>query len=153
MGALSNWSHIEKDRKRVKQSLAQEDDQAEALDATHASLKEALQVIRSEEGPKNIEEKEGYFMTQVGIGEQLAAQGPWLSFFYQKTFPLLSFVGPSFHLPAAMAFYRALRIYPNAVDLLAIYQKTIIEPVFKVRRFQPLFSYVPYLNLMYLSLL
>ena len=36
-----------------------------------------------------------------------------------------------------MAFYRALRIYPNPIDLLGIYQKTIIEPVFKVRRFQP----------------
>ena len=75
LGALSNWSHLEKDRKRVKQSLAQEDAQGEGLDATNAALKEALQVIRSEEGPKNIEEKEGYFMTQVGIGEQLAAQG------------------------------------------------------------------------------
>ena len=73
---LSNWSHIEKDRKRVKQSLAQEDGLAAALDTTHASLKEALRVIRGEEAPKNIEEKEGYFMTQVGIGEQLATQGP-----------------------------------------------------------------------------
>ena len=31
-----------------------------------------------------------------------------------------------------MAFYQALRIYPNPVDLLGIYQKTIPEPVFKV---------------------
>lgn len=74
--ALSNSSHIEKDRKRVKQSMAQDDGQAEARDAIHAALKEALQVIRKEEPPKTIEEKEAYFMTQVGIGEQLAAQGP-----------------------------------------------------------------------------
>jgi mitochondrial import receptor subunit TOM20 len=74
--ALSNWSHIEKDRKRVKQSLAQEDGQAEGLGTTHAALKEALRVIRGEEGPKNMEEKEVYFMTQVGMGEQLATQGP-----------------------------------------------------------------------------
>ena len=67
---------IEKDRKRVRESLAQADSQAEALDTTNAALKEALQVIRSEGGPKNVEDKEGYFMTQVGIGEQLAAQGP-----------------------------------------------------------------------------
>ena len=151
-GALSNWSHIEKDRKRVKQSLAQEVDQAEGLDATHAALREALQVIKNEEGPKNVEEKEGYFMTQVGIGEQLAAQGPYLFFPIKRLFLLMSFVGSPFHLPAAMAFYRALKIYPNPADLLGIYQKTIIEPVFKVRHFQPLFSIVPYLN-MYLSLL
>ena len=75
VGAFSNWL-IEKDRKRVRESLAQADSQAEALDTTNAALKEALQVIRSEGGPKNVEDKEGYFMTQVGIGEQLAAQGP-----------------------------------------------------------------------------
>lgn len=72
-------------------------------------------------------------------------------FFFTKK-DLSSFVGPQFHLPAAMAFYRALRIYPNPMDLLGIYQKTIVEPVFKVRHFQPLFI-VRYLNLMYLSLL
>ena len=76
LSALSNSSYIEKDRKRVKQSLAQDDGQAEALDAINAALKEALQVIKNEEAPKSIEEKEGYFMTQVGICEQLAAQGP-----------------------------------------------------------------------------
>ena len=91
-------------------------------------------------------------MTQVGIGEQLAAQGP-LFFPIKRLFLLLSFVGPSFHLPAAMAFFRALKIYPNPVDLLGIYQKTIIEPVFKVRRFQPLFSIVSDLNVVYPSLL
>jgi import receptor subunit TOM20 len=78
-------SHIEKDRKRVKQSLAQDDGQAEALDATHAALKEALQVIKREDKPKSNEEIESYFMTQVGIGEQLAAQGPYLPFFYSNT--------------------------------------------------------------------
>ena len=67
--------------------------------------------------------------------------------------PYVIRIGPAFYLPAAMAFYRALRIYPNTVDLLGIYQKTIIEPVFKVRCFQPLFYIVPYLNPIYLSLL
>lgn len=74
--ALSNWSYIEKDRKRVKESLAQEDSQSEALDVSQAALKEALQVIRNEQVPKSLDEKEGYFMRQVGMGEQLAAQGP-----------------------------------------------------------------------------
>ena len=82
-------------------------------------------------------------MTHVGIGEQLASQGPSLSFFYQMAVPLLSFAGPQFYLPAAMSFYRALRIYPSAADLLGIYQKTIIEPVFKVRLFLPFILHCP----------
>jgi mitochondrial import receptor subunit TOM20 len=73
-------SLIEKDKKRVRQSLAQQDTQGDSLDAAHAALKDALQVIRNEEVPKTIEQREGYFMTHVGIGEQLAAQGPYLSF-------------------------------------------------------------------------
>ena len=39
------------------------------------------------------------------------------------------------------------------MDLIEIYQKTIIEPVFKVRRVQPSFSIVLYLNVVCLSLL
>jgi import receptor subunit TOM20 len=31
-----------------------------------------------------------------------------------------------------MAFFRALRVYPAPVELIVIYEKTIIEPVFKV---------------------
>ena len=37
-----------------------------------------------------------------------------------------------FHLPAALSFYRALRVYPSPVELIMIYQKTVPEPVFKV---------------------
>ncbi|KAF8914306.1 hypothetical protein CPB84DRAFT_79701 [Gymnopilus junonius] len=53
-------------------------------------------------------------MTQVSVGEQLAAQGP------------------NFYLPAATAFFRALRVYPAPSDLIVIYEKTIIEPIFKL---------------------
>lgn len=37
-----------------------------------------------------------------------------------------------FQLPAALSFYRALRVYPSPVELIMIYQKTVPEPVFKV---------------------
>ena len=56
--------------------MAQKDSQAPALGVTPAALREALDVIKNEGDPKSGEEKEEYFMTQVGIGEQLAAQGP-----------------------------------------------------------------------------
>lgn len=45
---------------------------------------------------------------------------------------LSDFLGPMFYLPAAMSFYRALRVYPSPVELIMIYQKTVPEPVFKV---------------------
>ncbi|KAF9062225.1 hypothetical protein BDP27DRAFT_1336916 [Rhodocollybia butyracea] len=37
-----------------------------------------------------------------------------------------------FILPAALAFYRALRVYPSPVELMMIYQKTVPEPIFKI---------------------
>lgn len=78
-------------------------------------------------------------MSQVGLGEQLAAQG------ILHPLPLrtqLNYVsGPTFYLPAAMAFYRALRVYPSPVELIVIYQKTIPEAVFKAR-FSRLFWFI-----------
>jgi mitochondrial import receptor subunit TOM20 len=73
--SLSNWSYIEKDRKRVKQSVAR-NGQADALDVTFTSAKDAFQAIKNEEDPKSNDEKESYFLTQVGVAEQLALQGP-----------------------------------------------------------------------------
>jgi hypothetical protein len=46
---------------------------------------------------------------------------------------LIGFQGPAFHLPAAMCFYRALRVYPSPVELIVIYEKTVPPPVFQVR--------------------
>lgn len=37
-----------------------------------------------------------------------------------------------FELPAALSFYRALRVYPSPVELIMIYQKTVPENVFKI---------------------
>ena len=41
-------------------------------------------------------------------------------------------LGPSQYLPAAIAFFKAIKVYPNPVELIMIYQKTVPEPVFKV---------------------
>jgi len=48
-------------------------------------------------------------------------------------------IGPDFHLAAAMSFYRALRVYPAPVELIVIYQKTVPEPIFKVCIVTPFF--------------
>lgn len=88
--------------------------------------------MRSEEVPLGPEEKEQYFMKQVGIGEQLCAQGNQ-QFRFWKDFCLIGFQGPVYQLPAAMCFYRALRVYPSPVELIVIYEKTVPPPVFQVR--------------------
>jgi len=77
-------------------------------------LKESLEAIKAEPVPATAEEREQYFMQHVGIGEQLSVQGP------------------AFHIPAALSFYRALKVYPSPVELIMIYQKTVPEPIFKI---------------------
>ncbi|KAJ7462173.1 hypothetical protein FB451DRAFT_1341170 [Mycena latifolia] len=106
---------IRKQKKRVDKSLAQS---REALAASsgvsEAELREALKLIKSEPPPPTQEAKENYFMSQVAMGEQLAARGE------------------AFHLPAALSFYRALVVYPSPPELLGIYQKTVPEAIVKV---------------------
>jgi import receptor subunit TOM20 len=58
-------------------------------------LRSALEQVKQEEPPSSTEEKEAYFMTQVGMGEQLAAQGmspscTLLEFHAQKSTQLLT---------------------------------------------------------------
>lgn len=70
-----------KDKKRVDKSVAQQSKESLASSSsapsaiTPAVLREALEQIKNEPGPQSPEEKENYFMSQVGMGEQLAAQG------------------------------------------------------------------------------
>ncbi|KZS98039.1 SET domain-containing protein [Sistotremastrum niveocremeum HHB9708] len=77
-------------------------------------LRDALEKIRGETVPDSVQEKELYFMEQVGIGEQLSTRGP------------------NFHLAAALSFYRALRVYPSPVELIVIYERTVPADIFKI---------------------
>lgn len=43
---------------------------------------------------------------------------------------LISYTGPLFYFPAAIAFFRALRVYPAPTELIGIYQQTVSPPVF-----------------------
>ncbi|KAJ7098724.1 hypothetical protein B0H15DRAFT_937128 [Mycena belliarum] len=106
---------IRKQKKRVDKSLAQSREAlAAANTVSEADLREALKLIRSEPPLSSQEAKENYFMSQVAMGEQLAARGE------------------SFQLPAALSFYRALLVYPSAPELLAIYEKTVPPPIVKI---------------------
>lgn len=44
----------------------------------------------------------------------------------------LAMPGPSFYLPAACAFFRALRVYPSPVEFIMMVQSTLPAPIFKV---------------------
>ncbi|TFY54957.1 hypothetical protein EVJ58_g8550 [Rhodofomes roseus] len=111
---------LRKDKKKVKNATQSQAGEASASGVGPEELRAALDKVRDEELPPDPEAKEQYFMTHVGMGEQLCAQGPM------------------FYLPAALSFYRALRVYPSPVELIMIYQKTVPEPVFKAS--VPLYS-------------
>lgn len=133
---LSPTFCAEKEKKRVQKVVA-ETKQNAATSSTlsgiePASLREAIQQIRTEPSPSTPEEQEQYFMSQVATGERLALEGIWNCSKCPSTF-LNHSSGPNSYLPAAMSFFRALRVYPSPVELIVIYEKTIIEPVFKVR--------------------
>jgi import receptor subunit TOM20 len=49
-----------------------------------------------------------------------------------KWFAQLCHEGPEFAIEAALAFFRALRVYPSPVELIMIFQNTVPEPIFKV---------------------
>ena len=51
-------------------------------------------------------------MEQVATGEALFAQGA------------------AYHVPAAIAFFKALKVYPAPVELVMIYQKAVPKEVF-----------------------
>lgn len=74
-------------------------------------------------------------MQNLAVGEQLASQGMSMfcrlsrSVHARKTFANGS-LGVT--LPAALAFFRAMRVYPEPLQLVAILQKTLPETTFKI---------------------
>ena len=70
----------------------------------------------NEEGfPKDSEETEQYFMTEVARGEQMCGDG-------------------SDPVDAALCFYRALKVYPQPRELIGIYDKTVPKVSVVIRR-------------------
>lgn len=133
--SFSDFYYTGKEKKRVDKTVASaKDTTAESHGITPERLREALEQIKNEESPSTPDEKEAYFMSQVGMGEQLSVKGAFLSNVETDSMRSLMRVvlGPAFYLAAAMSFFRALRVYPSPVELIVIYQKTVPEPIFKV---------------------
>ncbi|GFZ52104.1 hypothetical protein JCM24511_09877 [Saitozyma sp. JCM 24511] len=100
-------------RKQHKKLAAEAETRAkEERERNTKALRAALVEIQMEDQPVSPEQQEAYFQEQVAEGEKLASQGPDL------------------YVEAATHFYRALRVYPQPVELLMIYQKVVPPPVF-----------------------
>ncbi|KAJ1751479.1 mitochondrial import receptor subunit tom20 [Coemansia sp. RSA 1821] len=107
-------------RRKLKRSRKKAEKTAEkisgdaSLDEINSQALELLNIIAQEKLPESPEEKEKFFMAQVSRGEALCG------------------AGPSGYADAACRFFQALKVYPNPVELVMIYQKTTPDIVFKL---------------------
>lgn len=103
-------------RKQSKQSTKAAKREQKAAQKEEALLIEKAVKDASTPGvlPSGVQEKEAFFMEQVAAGEALFAQGP------------------AYNVPAAIAFFRALKVYPAPVELVMIYQKAVPKEVFEI---------------------
>ncbi|KAI0677051.1 MAS20-domain-containing protein [Trametes maxima] len=105
---------LRKEKKKVTKETQQAQAKAEAASEVNpVEIKAALLKIREEDLPATPEQKEAFFITQIQIGEQLAQKGP------------------AWYLQAAIAFFRALRVYPSPVELIMMLQSSLPAPIFK----------------------
>ncbi|SNX82599.1 related to mitochondrial import receptor subunit TOM20 [Melanopsichium pennsylvanicum] len=96
-----------KSSKAEKKAAAQRSQQEDVF------IQELLQEVRAPGTfPAGVEEREQYFLKYVSLGEQLFA------------------MGTDKYLDAAAAFFRALKVYPQPVELIMIYQKAVPKEVF-----------------------
>jgi import receptor subunit TOM20 len=79
--------------------------QADAI-AHRRHVKVAIDEAKSEGFPTGSDEKEAYFLEQVQAGELLGAD-------------------PTKLFDAALAFYKALKVYPTPGDLIQVYDRTV----------------------------
>ncbi|KAJ1770604.1 mitochondrial import receptor subunit tom20 [Coemansia sp. RSA 1813] len=103
---------LKRDRKKVEKKA--DDVNKTSPDAINDIAMELLNEVAKDKLPASPEEKEQFFMTQVSKGETLCS------------------AGPSAYSSAACHFYQALKVYPNPVELVMIYQKTTPPEVFKL---------------------
>ncbi|KAL8949460.1 MAG: hypothetical protein Q9222_004426 [Ikaeria aurantiellina] len=102
---------LKRESRRMAKAAREE---AEAQGAQQKrAIREAVSEAQEEGFPTNVEEKEAYFMNEVGQGEGLCQN-------------------EATHLDAALCFYKALKVYPQPGDLITIYDKTVPKPVLDI---------------------
>lgn len=130
-------THSGREKKKLDKSVAQETTSGSTSgDAAFptAEILAVMALVKDDRVPTTPEERENYFMSQVEKGEQLCAKGAstLLGLRVVKEFYSPCHEGPNFAVEAALAFFRALRVYPSPVELIMIFQNTVPEPIFKV---------------------
>jgi import receptor subunit TOM20 len=96
-------------------------EQRQQQDASKQDYRQAWLEIKDTEYPKRPDEMEQFFLAQITQAEQFVSKGSHTTYRAEVT------VGPSMHLTAAQYFYKALKVYPSAPELLDIYKKTVPE--------------------------
>ncbi|KAG6378570.1 hypothetical protein JVT61DRAFT_12835 [Boletus reticuloceps] len=105
---------LRKEKKRAEKSQTPSETSASTGGVDPKELISALEKIRDEQIPTDHEERHKYFMTQVNMGETMSVNGP------------------TFYMPAALCFYRAIRVYPSPLELIMVYEKSLSPPVFQL---------------------
>ncbi|KAG5439292.1 hypothetical protein PCANB_001591 [Pneumocystis canis] len=100
---------LRRERKKVSQAQKAEAQQQEEVLAQ--AIKKAYHEVQNCTLPHLVEEREQFFMQEVAKGEGLYAQGSHK------------------FIEAASCFFRALKVYPNQMELMVIYEKTIPKEV------------------------
>lgn len=103
-------------KRAAKAKAAAEQAQKEAKAASAEQAKSALSSMAADDEPipTEPEAREQYFMENLQKGEALFRQGP------------------EYFEMSAMSFYRAMKVYPNPMDLLVLFQRSVPEPVFNM---------------------
>ncbi len=98
-----------KEYKRVRKAEAKKAAASATEESTliDSAVSETQAMERDGRIPAAVDMREQYFMEQVSLGEMLFAQGK------------------PHYVDAAIAFFRALKVYPSPYELIVIYQKTV----------------------------
>ncbi|KAJ2609189.1 mitochondrial import receptor subunit tom20 [Coemansia sp. RSA 1365] len=104
---------LRRDRKKAEKKAEKISKEPLSDDVSDLAL-ELLKTLGDEKLPESQSEKEKYFMKNLSKGEALCQASP-------DSYPA-----------AACCFYQALRVYPNPVELVMIYQKSTPDMVFRL---------------------
>ncbi|KAI2635106.1 mitochondrial import receptor subunit tom-20 [Xylaria nigripes] len=100
-------------REERRQARAEREEALAQSKQKSRSIQDAVNAAIEEGFPTGVNEKEQYFMEYVQQGEVLASD-------------------PAHTTEAALAFYKALKVYPTPRDLINIYDKTVDKRVLDV---------------------
>lgn len=102
---------LKEQRRLIKKSQVQDKNASRELEKMLAA---AVSAVNAEPLPTTVDGKEQFFMEQVGMGEMLASKMPQGA------------------MPAAIAFFKAYKVYPSPQELMIIYQRTMPAEIFRI---------------------